>query len=118
MWAATRTSLLTLNVLQVELSSSAPTKEHFLRIGSKRMSKNFNPFSSSSSSKPQGAEKESQLPTRLLHLTKPKEKKEKKKKKGKGGEQAQTGMMDTCSLLTHSCLWTLGDHVIPRVPLS
>ncbi|XP_027134513.1 A-kinase anchor protein 13-like isoform X5 [Larimichthys crocea] len=78
---------------EVELSSSAPTKEPFLRIGSKRMGKNFNPFSSSSSSsssKPQGAEKESQLPTRLLQLTKPKEKKDKKKKKGKGGDQAQT----------------------------
>ncbi|XP_071776205.2 A-kinase anchor protein 13-like isoform X3 [Centroberyx gerrardi] len=79
---------------EVELSSSAPTKEPFLRIGSKRMGKNFNPFSSSSSSsssssKPQGGEKESQLPTRLLQLAKPKEKKEKKKKKGKGGEQTQ-----------------------------
>lgn len=71
---------------QVELSSSAPTKEPFLRIGSKRMSKNFNPFSS----KAQGAEKESQLPSRLLQLTKSKEKKE-KKKKGKGGKDAQTG---------------------------
>ncbi|XP_044047786.1 A-kinase anchor protein 13-like isoform X3 [Siniperca chuatsi] len=66
---------------EVELSSSAPTKEPFLRIGSKRMGKNFNPFSSSSSSKPQGAEKEAQLPTRLLQLAKPKEKKDKKKKK-------------------------------------
>ncbi|XP_070763222.1 A-kinase anchor protein 13-like [Enoplosus armatus] len=82
--------VLFLDVLQVELSSSAPTKEPFLRIGSKRMGKNFNPFSSSSSSKPQGAEKESQLPTRLLQLAKPKEKKDKKKKKGKGGEQTQT----------------------------
>ncbi|XP_074533166.1 uncharacterized protein LOC141796122 isoform X2 [Halichoeres trimaculatus] len=73
---------------EVELSSSAPTKEPFLRIGSKRMGKNFNPFSSSSSSssKAQGAEKESQLPSRLLQLTKPKEKKEKKKKKGKDSE--------------------------------
>ncbi|XP_039470461.1 A-kinase anchor protein 13-like isoform X6 [Oreochromis aureus] len=70
---------------EVELSSSAPTKEPFLRIGSKRMSKNFNPFSS----KAQGAEKESQLPSRLLQLTKSKEKKE-KKKKGKGGKDAQT----------------------------
>ncbi|KAM7413850.1 hypothetical protein PAMA_018915 [Pampus argenteus] len=73
---------------EVELSSSAPTKEPFLRIGSKRMGKNFNPFSSASSSKSQGAEKDSQLPTRLLQLAKPKEKKEKKKKKGKG-EQTQ-----------------------------
>lgn len=82
-----------LSVLQVELSSSAPTKEPFLRIGSKRMGKNFNPFSSSS--KPQGAEKpqESQLPTRLLQLAKPKEKKD-KKKKGKGGEQTQTGIIN------------------------
>ncbi|XP_038563070.1 A-kinase anchor protein 13-like isoform X3 [Micropterus salmoides] len=74
---------------EVELSSSAPTKELFLRIGSKRMGKNFNPFSSS---KPQGAQKESQLPTRLLQLAKPKENKDKKKKKkkGKGGEQTQT----------------------------
>lgn len=75
----------------MELSSSAPTKEPFLRIGSKRLSKNFNPFSSSSSFKTQGAEKESQLPTRLLKLTKPKEKKDKKKKKENGGEQPPTG---------------------------
>ncbi|CAJ1057087.1 A-kinase anchor protein 13 [Xyrichtys novacula] len=77
---------------EVELSSSAPTKEPFLRIGSKRMGKNFNPFSSSSSSssKAQGAEKESQLPSRLLQLTKPKEKKDKKKKKGKDSENKVT----------------------------
>uniref|UniRef100_UPI0037E78F37 A-kinase anchor protein 13-like isoform X2 n=1 Tax=Semicossyphus pulcher TaxID=241346 RepID=UPI0037E78F37 len=76
---------------EVELSSSAPTKEPFLRIGSKRMGKNFNPFSSSSSSsKAQGAEKESQLPSRLLQLTKPKEKKDKKKKKGKETENKVT----------------------------
>ncbi|XP_029910505.1 A-kinase anchor protein 13 isoform X2 [Myripristis murdjan] len=73
---------------EMEVSSSAPTKEPFLRIGSKKMGKNFNPFSSSSS-KNQGAEKECQLPTRLLQLAKPKEKKEKKKKR-KGGEQTQT----------------------------
>ena len=89
-------SLLFLDVLQVELSSSAPTKEPFLRIGSKRMGKNFNPFSSSSSSKPQGAEKsqESQLPSKLLQLAKPKDKKDKKKKKGKGGEQTHAGTTD------------------------
>ncbi|XP_034541586.1 A-kinase anchor protein 13 [Notolabrus celidotus] len=77
---------------EVELSSSAPTKEPFLRIGSKRMGKNFNPFSSSSSSssKAQGAEKESQLPSRLLQLTKPKDKKDKKKKKGKDTENKVT----------------------------
>lgn len=74
----------------MELSTSAPTKEPFLRIGSKRMKKNFNPFSSSSSSKTQGAEKEAQLPNRLLQLTKPKEKKDKRKTKGKA-EQTQTG---------------------------
>lgn len=89
-------------LLQVELSSSAPTKEPFLRIGSKRMGKNFNPFSSSSSSssKAQGAEKESQLPSRLLQLTKPKEKKEKKKKKGKdtGGSSRDPG---SCLSMTH-----------------
>lgn len=75
---------------EVELSSSVPTKESFLRIGSKRMTKNFNLFSSTSSSKPQGAEKESQLPSRLLQLAKPKEKKDKKRKKGKGGEATET----------------------------
>ncbi|XP_068578877.1 A-kinase anchor protein 13-like isoform X4 [Cebidichthys violaceus] len=75
-------------VVKVELSTSAPTKEPFLRIGSKRMGKNFNPFSSSSS-KAQGAEKESQLPNRLLQLAKPKEKKDKRKKKGKG-EQTES----------------------------
>ncbi|XP_056272585.1 A-kinase anchor protein 13-like isoform X3 [Pseudoliparis swirei] len=72
----------------VELSSSAPTKEPFLRIGSKRMGKTFNPFSSSSASS-KGAEKESQQPNRLLQLAKSKEKKDKRKKKGKG-EQTQT----------------------------
>ncbi|XP_059917149.1 A-kinase anchor protein 13 isoform X1 [Gadus macrocephalus] len=81
---------------EVELSSSAPTKEPFLRIGSKRMGKNFNPFSSSSSSstssssKPQGGDKDAQLPNRLLQLAKTKPKKE-KKKKGKGGEREETG---------------------------
>jgi len=77
---------------QVELSSSAPTKEPFLRIGSKRMGKTFNPFSSSSASS-KGAEKESQQPNRLLQLAKSKEKKDKRKKKGKG-EQTQTGAMN------------------------
>ncbi|KAK0141784.1 A-kinase anchor protein 13 [Merluccius polli] len=80
-------------VKEVELSSSAPTKEPFLRIGSKRMGKNFNPFSSSSSSssssKTQGGDKDSQLPNRLLQLAKTKSKKE-KKKKGKGGEREET----------------------------
>ncbi|CAL8357843.1 unnamed protein product [Lota lota] len=83
---------------EVELSSSAPTKEPFLRIGSKRMGKNFNPFSSSSSSssstssssKTQGGDKDSQLPNRLLQLAKTKSKKE-KKKKGKEGEREETG---------------------------
>ncbi|KAJ0029539.1 hypothetical protein NQD34_004536, partial [Periophthalmus magnuspinnatus] len=70
---------------EVELSTSAPTKEPFLRIGSKRMGKNFNPFASSSS-KTQGAEKE---PSRLLQLTKPK--KDKKDKKKKKGEAPPTG---------------------------
>ncbi|KAM6972967.1 A-kinase anchor protein 13, partial [Aplochiton taeniatus] len=70
---------------EVILSSSAPTKEPFLRIGSKRMGKNFNPFSSSSSSsKSPGGEGSAQIPSRLLQLAKPKEKKDKKKKKGKG----------------------------------
>ncbi|XP_053740847.1 A-kinase anchor protein 13 isoform X3 [Synchiropus splendidus] len=63
---------------EVELSSSAPSKEPFLRLGSKRMGKNFNPFSNSSKT----SEKEAQQPSRLLKLTKPKDKKEKKKKKG------------------------------------
>lgn len=88
------------DVTQVELSSSAPVKEPFLRIGSKRMGKNFNPFSSSSSSKTPAAEKDSQLPTRLLQLAKPKEKKDKKKKKGKGAEQAQTGRMTRNNIIS------------------
>ncbi|CAL9697076.1 unnamed protein product [Knipowitschia caucasica] len=72
---------------EVELSTSAPTKEPFLRIGSKRMGKNFNPFASSS--KTQGAEKET---SRLLQLTKPKkDKKDKKDKKKKKGEPPPTG---------------------------
>lgn len=53
------------------------------------MGKNFNPFSSAPTCKPQGAEKESQLSTKLLQLAKPKEKKDKKKKKGKG-DQVET----------------------------
>ncbi|XP_078024406.1 uncharacterized protein akap13b isoform X2 [Epinephelus lanceolatus] len=86
---------------EVELSSSAPTKEPFLRIGSKRMSKSFNPFSSS---KPQGAEKES----KQLQLAKPKEKKD-KKKKGKG-EQTQTDHLccreeDVCEASMFSQTW-------------
>ncbi|CAL8262799.1 unnamed protein product [Merluccius merluccius] len=87
-------------VKEVELSSSAPTKEPFLRIGSKRMGKNFNPFSSSSSSssssKTQGGDKDSQLPNRLLQLAKTKSKKE-KKKKGKGGEREETGQATVMS---------------------
>jgi len=75
----------------VELSSSAPAKEPFLRIGSKRMGKNFNPFSSSSSSsKTPAGDKDAQLPNRLLQLAKAKGKKE-KKKKGRGGEREETG---------------------------
>lgn len=116
---ATTRTLLFLYVLQVELSSSAPTKEPFLRIGSKRMGKNFNPFSSSSSSKPQGAEKESQLPTRLLQLAKPKEKKDKKKKKGKGGEQTQTGTMNKSILtLTLSLVSSAGNFLYIRERVS
>ncbi|KAM9376697.1 A-kinase anchor protein 13-like isoform 3-T3 [Pholidichthys leucotaenia] len=80
---------------EVELSSSAPTKETFFRIGSKRLGKNFNPFSSSSSSKPQAAEKESQFSSRLLQLTKPKDK---KKKKAKRGEHLQTEDKATLTL--------------------
>ncbi|KAK7892012.1 hypothetical protein WMY93_023975 [Mugilogobius chulae] len=75
---------------EVELSTSAPTKEPFLRIGSKRMGKNFNLFASSSS-KTQGAEKE---PSRLLQLTKPKkDKKDKKKKKGEAPPKGTGAVM-------------------------
>lgn len=98
---------------QVELSSSAPTKEPFLRIGSKRMGKNLNPFSSSSS-KTQGAEKsrDSQLSTKLLQLTKSKEKKD-KKKKGKTEEETQTGRTEDITVLPglvfeHGDVWATG----------
>lgn len=91
-----------MDVLQVELSSSAPTKEPFLRIGSKRMSKSFNPFSSS---KPQGAEKES----KRLQLAKPKEKKD-KKKKGKG-EQTQTGTINILSCFSCFFTWSISVYL-------
>lgn len=69
------------------------------------MSKNFNPFSSASSSKAQGTEKESQLPSKLLLLTRSKEKKDKKKKKGKGGKEAQTGGVKQSVVLVLLASW-------------
>ncbi|XP_065147649.1 A-kinase anchor protein 13 isoform X7 [Paramisgurnus dabryanus] len=74
---------------EVELSTSPSSKDFLSRMGSKRKGKNRNPFSSNSSQKGQTNEAQSQMPSRLLQLTKPKEKKDKKKKKGKG-HQSQT----------------------------
>lgn len=74
---------------EVELSTSPSSKDFLSRMGSKRKGKNRNPFSSNSSQKSQTNEAQSQMPSRLLQLTKPKEKKDKKKKKGKG-HQSQT----------------------------
>ncbi|XP_052400579.1 A-kinase anchor protein 13 isoform X5 [Carassius gibelio] len=74
---------------EVELSSSPSTRDFLSRMDSKRKGKNLNPFSSNSSQKGQNSEAQSQIPSRLLQLAKPKEKKDKKKKKGKG-QQSQT----------------------------
>ncbi|XP_055049130.2 A-kinase anchor protein 13 isoform X2 [Misgurnus anguillicaudatus] len=74
---------------EVELSTSPSSKDFLSRMGSKRKGKNHNPFSSNSSQKGHNNEAQSQMPSRLLQLTKPKEKKDKKKKKGKG-PQSQT----------------------------
>ncbi|KAF4085645.1 hypothetical protein AMELA_G00097470 [Ameiurus melas] len=63
--------------------------EVFSRADSKRKAKNLNPFSSGSGHKGGATEPHGQIPTRLLQLTKPRDKKEKKKKKGKGGQQNQ-----------------------------
>ncbi|XP_060784480.1 A-kinase anchor protein 13 isoform X2 [Neoarius graeffei] len=63
--------------------------EVFSRADSKRKAKNLNPFSSASVHKGGATEPHGQIPTRLLQLTKPRDKKEKKKKKGKGGQQSQ-----------------------------
>uniref|UniRef100_A0A8C1S6N8 A-kinase anchoring protein 13 n=1 Tax=Cyprinus carpio TaxID=7962 RepID=A0A8C1S6N8_CYPCA len=73
---------------EVELSSSPSARDFLSRMDSKRKGKNLNPFSSNSSQKGQNSEAQSQIPSRLLQLAKPKEKKEKKKKKGKG-QQSQ-----------------------------
>ncbi|KAI4888287.1 hypothetical protein NFI96_025856 [Prochilodus magdalenae] len=67
-----------------ERSTSLPT------LG-QRKSKNLNPFSSGSSQKGGAAEPQSQIPSRLLNLAKPKEKEKKKKKKGKGQQSQNTG---------------------------
>ncbi|XP_050956356.1 A-kinase anchor protein 13 isoform X2 [Labeo rohita] len=74
---------------EVELSSSPSARDFLSRMDSKRKGKNLNPFSSNSSQKGQNSEAQSQIPSRLLQLAKPKEKKDKKKKKGKG-QQSQT----------------------------
>uniref|UniRef100_A0A8C2KP92 A-kinase anchoring protein 13 n=1 Tax=Cyprinus carpio TaxID=7962 RepID=A0A8C2KP92_CYPCA len=73
---------------EVELSSSPSARDFLSRMDSKRKGKNLNPFSSNSSQKGQNSEAQSQIPSRLLQLAKPKEKKDKKKKKGKG-QQSQ-----------------------------
>ncbi|XP_066505455.1 A-kinase anchor protein 13 isoform X3 [Hoplias malabaricus] len=75
----------------MELSSSPSAHDLLTRVDSKRKGKNLtlNPFSSSSGQK-SGAVEQSQIPSRLLQLAKPKEKKEKKKKKGKGQQSQNT----------------------------
>ncbi|KAL7885295.1 hypothetical protein AOLI_G00055900 [Acnodon oligacanthus] len=79
-----------------EPAESADLSAHDLpsRVDSKRKSKNLNPFSSGSSQKGGAAEPQSQIPSRLLQLAKPKEKKEKKKKKGKGQPSLNTEAQD------------------------
>lgn len=76
---------------EVELSSSPSAKDFLSRMDSKRKGKNLNPFSSNSSQKGQNSEAQSQIPSRLLQLAKPKEKKDKKKKKGKGHQYQTAG---------------------------
>ncbi|XP_036420809.1 A-kinase anchor protein 13 isoform X4 [Colossoma macropomum] len=77
-----------------ELSTSLSAHDLPSRVDSKRKSKNLNPFSSGSSQKGGAAEPQSQIPSRLLQLAKPKEKKEKKKKKGKGQQSQNTEAQD------------------------
>ncbi|XP_016359164.1 A-kinase anchor protein 13-like isoform X2 [Sinocyclocheilus anshuiensis] len=74
---------------EVELSSSPSARDFLSRMDSKRKGKNLSLFSSNSSQKGQNSEAQSQIPSRLLQLAKPKEKKDKKKKKGKG-QQSKT----------------------------
>lgn len=76
---------------EVELSSSPSARDFLSRMDSKRKGKNLNPFSSNSSQKGQNSEAQSQIPSRLLQLAKPKEKKDKKKKKGKGQQSQAAG---------------------------
>ncbi|KAF5906153.1 A-kinase anchor protein 13 isoform X1, partial [Clarias magur] len=62
--------------------STSPRKNSLSRMDSKQKGRNlnaFNPFAPKAVS----AESQKQIPTRLLQLTRPKDKKEKKKKKGK-----------------------------------
>ncbi|XP_037396293.1 A-kinase anchor protein 13 isoform X2 [Pygocentrus nattereri] len=77
-----------------DLSASLSAHDLPSRVDSKRKSKNLNPFSSGSSQKSGAAEPQSQIPSRLLQLAKPKEKKEKKKKKGKGQQSLNTEAQD------------------------
>ncbi|XP_051975678.1 A-kinase anchor protein 13-like isoform X3 [Xyrauchen texanus] len=73
---------------ELELSSLS-ARDFLSRLDSKRKGKNLNPFSSNSSQKSQNSEAQSQIPSRLLQLAKPKEKKDKKKKKKGKGQQSQ-----------------------------
>ncbi|KAM9460618.1 A-kinase anchor protein 13 isoform 2-T3 [Clarias gariepinus] len=62
--------------------STSPRKNSLSRMDSKQKGRNlnaFNPFAP----KAMSAESQKQIPTRLLQLTRPKDKKDKKKKKGK-----------------------------------
>ncbi|XP_062856319.1 A-kinase anchor protein 13 isoform X2 [Trichomycterus rosablanca] len=78
--------------LKLQNLAEAPEgAEVFSRADSKRKAKNLNPFSSSAGQKGGATEQHSQIPARLLQLTKPKEKKEKKKKKGKGKTSESAG---------------------------
>ncbi|KAM9470506.1 A-kinase anchor protein 13 isoform 1-T1 [Clarias gariepinus] len=70
-------------------TEASESMEVFSRADSKRKAKTLIPFSTGSGQKGGAAEQHGQIPTRLLQLTKPKDKKEKKKKKGKGGQQNQ-----------------------------
>ncbi|XP_051545619.1 A-kinase anchor protein 13-like isoform X2 [Myxocyprinus asiaticus] len=81
---------------ELELSSLS-ARDFLSRMDSKRKGKNLNPFSSNSSQKSQNSEAQSQIPSRLLQLAKPKEKKEKKDKKKKKGKGQQSQIAESQS---------------------
>lgn len=70
--------------------STSPRKNSLSRMDSKQKGRNlnaFNPFTPKATT----AEGQKQIPTRLLQLTRPKEKKDKKKKKSKNKPTQEAG---------------------------